>query len=86
MGKDGGAVSLDMLVEPEAGAGLGHDRCECGLADLERIAAQVVAVQLDQVEGVQEDARIVASVADAIEGCEAVVVAGHRLPIDDAGA
>src|ERR1700751_5600611 len=29
---------------------------------------------------------IVPAVADAIEGCEAVIVAGHRLPIDDAGA
>jgi hypothetical protein len=41
-----------MLIEPDAGASLGHDRCECGLADLKRITPQVVAVQLDQVEGV----------------------------------
>jgi len=31
------AVALDMLVEPDAGAGLGHYRCERGLADLKRI-------------------------------------------------
>src|SRR5215470_18625036 len=43
---------LDILVEPDAGAGLDHDRCERGLADLKRIAPQVVAVGLDQVEGV----------------------------------
>jgi hypothetical protein len=54
--------------------------------DFKRIAAQVIAVQLDQVEGVQEHARIVAGVADAIEGCNAGVVAGDRLPVDDAGA
>jgi len=29
---------LDVLIEPDAGAGLGHDRCERGLADLKRIS------------------------------------------------
>jgi hypothetical protein len=27
-----------VLIEPDAGAGLGHDRCERGLADLKRIS------------------------------------------------
>ena len=54
MGENGRAIALDMLVEPDAGAGLGHDRCERGLADLKRIAPQVVAVQFNQVEGVEE--------------------------------
>jgi hypothetical protein len=45
MGEDGRTVALDMLVEPDAGAGLGQDGCERGLADLERVTAQVVAVQ-----------------------------------------
>ena len=49
VGEDGRAVALDMLVESNAGAGLGHDRCERGLADLKRIVPQVVAVELDQV-------------------------------------
>jgi hypothetical protein len=54
--EDGRTVAPDMLVEPDAGASLGHDRCERGLADLKRLAPQVVPVQLaDQVEGVQED-------------------------------
>jgi hypothetical protein len=35
--KYGLAVALDMLVEPDAGAALGHYRCERGLADLKRI-------------------------------------------------
>jgi len=42
MGEDGRAIALDMLV-PNAGVGLGDDRCERGLADLKRIAPQVVA-------------------------------------------
>jgi len=40
MGEDGRAVALDMLVEPDTEASLGHDRCERGLADLERVTAQ----------------------------------------------
>jgi hypothetical protein len=56
MGEDGRAVALDMLVEPDAGAGLGQDGRERCLADLERVAAQVVTVQLDEVEGVEEHA------------------------------
>jgi hypothetical protein len=35
-------VALDMLVEPDAGLGLGHDRCEIGLADLKRIASLIL--------------------------------------------
>jgi hypothetical protein len=34
-----------MLVEPDAGAALGHDRCERGLADLERVSAQIASPQ-----------------------------------------
>jgi hypothetical protein len=44
MGEDGRAVALDMLVEPDAGARLGYDRCEHGLADRKRITPQVVTV------------------------------------------
>jgi hypothetical protein len=86
MGEDGRAIALDMFVEPDAGAGLGHDRGERGLADLKRIAPQVVAVQFDQVEGVEEYALVSALVTDEIERSNAVVIAGDSLAIDDAGA
>ena len=46
IGEDGRAFALHMLVEPDAGAGLGHDIRERGLADLKRIAPQIVAVQV----------------------------------------
>jgi hypothetical protein len=75
-----------VFVEADAGAGLGHDRRERGFADLKRIAPQVIAVQFDQIEGVQENAFVMAAVADAIERSDAVVITGNRLPIDDAGA
>src|SRR5262245_60667238 len=52
MGEDGRTVALHVFVEPNARCGLGHDRCERGLADLKRITPQIVAVQFDTVEGV----------------------------------
>src|SRR5262245_6150312 len=56
------------------------------LADLKRIAPQVVAVQFDQVEGVQERAVITAAVANEVERGNAVVIAGDSFAVDDAGA
>jgi hypothetical protein len=67
MGENGRAIALDMLIEPDAGAGLGYDRCERGLADFKRIAPQVVAIQLDQVESVQKHAVVSAVVTNEIE-------------------
>jgi hypothetical protein len=86
VGKEGRAVALDMLVEPDARAGFGHDRCERGLADFKRIAPQVVAVQLDEVKGVQECGLVSPLVTDEIEGSNAVVIAGDSFAVDDAGA
>ena len=69
-------VAFHVLVESNARVSLGHDRCERGLAEFKRIAPQVVAVQFDQVEGVQERAVIMAAVANEIERGNAVVIAG----------
>jgi hypothetical protein len=60
-------IELHMLVEPNARASSGDRGCERCLADHERIAAQVVAVQLDEVEGIEEHAVVMIAVADAIE-------------------
>src|SRR5262249_10561165 len=49
VGEDGRAVALEVLIEADAEAGLGHDRCERGLADLKRITPEIVAVLLDRV-------------------------------------
>jgi hypothetical protein len=49
-GRRRSGLALDVLVEPDAGASLGHGRCERRLADFERIAAQVIAIQFNQVE------------------------------------
>jgi hypothetical protein len=73
-------------VEPYAGAGLGHYRCERSLPDLKRIMPQVVAVLFNEVEGVQERGVIMAAVANEIERGHAVLIASDSLAIDDAGA
>ena len=51
------------------------------LRNLQRVAAQIVAVQLDQVEGVEEHGAVVAAIADAIKLRDAAVVASHRFTV-----
>src|SRR5262245_59182446 len=74
--EDGRAVALDMLVEPDARSSLGYDRRKRGFADLKRIAPQIIAVQLDEVKGVEEVLSSLAAVANEIERGNAVVIAG----------
>ena len=86
MGEDGRAVAFHVLVEAQTKASFGQHTSKRGLAHFQRIAPQVVPVQLDQVESVEEGTVVVAVVANEIERRHAVVVASNRLPIDDAGA
>ncbi len=53
---------------------------------LDGLAPQVIAVKLDQVEGVEEDACVMPPVTDAIEARHAVVITGDRFSVDSAGA
>ena len=76
VGEDGRAVAFQMLVEAQAKASFGQRTSKRGLAHFQGIAPQVVAVQFDQVEGVQERAVIMAAVANEIERGNAVVIAG----------
>ena len=43
---------LEVLVEPHAAAALAQDARQRRLADLERLAGQVYALYLQQVEGI----------------------------------
>jgi len=47
---------------------------------------QVIAVVLDQVEGIEKHVRVMVPISDAIEIRHSVVTTGNRLAIDDAGA
>jgi len=55
------------------------------VADLERFSAQVYAVQLQQVEGIEENDRLVAAAAQDVEPGEPALVAAHHLPVDQPG-
>ena len=50
MAENSRAVVLNVLVEPDAIAGLGQKIGERSLADFERVAAEIVGVQLDQID------------------------------------
>ena len=56
------AVALDVVIEPNAMASSNQDGGQRRLADVERVAAAIVAVQLNQVEGIQEHAGVVSAV------------------------
>ena len=86
MREDGRAVAFQMLVEAQAKASFGQHTSKRGLAHFQGITPHVVAVQFDQVEGVQERAVIMAAVANEIERGNAFVIAGNGLAVDDAGA
>src|SRR6516164_5741752 len=72
-------VLVEVLVEAQARRRARKQAGQCRLAHGERITAQVVTVELDQVEGVEEDARVMVSIANAVEARYPVIAARHRL-------
>src|SRR5262249_21308286 len=75
-----------MLIEAQAKASFGQHTSKRGLAHFQRITPQVVAVQLDQIESVEEGTVVVAVGADEIERRHAIVIASDSFAIDDARA
>jgi hypothetical protein len=67
-----------VFIEAQTGCSFGQDGPERGFAH-QRLTPQVVAVPLDQIEGVQEHAGVMPPVADAIEARHAIVIAGNGL-------
>jgi hypothetical protein len=57
-----------------------------GLTDPDRLTPQVRAVQLQQVEDVQEGPRLVPPVAEQLEGSHSLRITTHHLAVDQAGA
>jgi hypothetical protein len=60
-------VEFHVLIEPDARNGLGEHRRERRLVDDQRIAPQIVSIQLDQVESIEEHAVVMTPVTDALE-------------------
>jgi hypothetical protein len=43
VGKDSGAFAFDVLIKPNAGANLGQQGPQRGLADIERLTPEVIS-------------------------------------------
>ena len=76
------AVVRQVLVQANAGTALAQDARQCRLADLDGLAPQVRPVQLQQIEGVEEGGRLVATPAEDIEPGESALIAAAHLAID----
>ena len=83
--QDDRAVASHVLVEAQA-TSFGQHTSKRGLAHFQGITPQVVAVQFDEVEGVEEYALVSTVVTDEIERGNAVVIASDSFAIDNAGA
>jgi hypothetical protein len=75
-----------MLVESDARPGLSQHHFQRSFPALQRITPQIVAAQLDQVEGVEEYPILSAVMTDKVERSNAIVIASHSFAINDAGA
>jgi len=80
------AVGRDVLDQLKAGLGRLEQSLEPSLAVDERQEPQVLAIDLDQVERIQEGLRLHARAgAQQIEAREPLLVADDRLAVDVAG-
>ena len=58
---------VEVLVEAQPGCRTLEQARERRLAHCERVAPQIVAVEFDQVEGVEKHARVVTPIPDAVD-------------------
>ena len=74
----------DVLVEQQAGSVVAQQLGERSLATFDGFKPEIVAVHLDEVEGVEEDVPIIAPVTQSVELPQAIVITGHGLTVDQA--
>ena len=78
----GGVVDLQMFNQPNAGARVPQEPCQCDLPPLDRLPAQILAVELQKIKGVQDRDVIIGALPQHLEYCQPAVVADHRLAVD----
>src|SRR5262249_14189879 len=76
------AVAFKVLGEPQPGAGLGEERRQRCLADHEGLAPKVLAVEIKEVEGIEEGAGVILAAAQELEGRDAVLARDDELAVD----
>jgi hypothetical protein len=86
MGDEGAIFLVQVLVKPQARRCSRKQARQSCFPAFELLAAQVITVQLNEIEGPHEHAIIVPAVANALKQCDAVLPARDPLPVDDAGA
>jgi hypothetical protein len=74
----------DVAINLQADARLGEQSHQQYLPPLNGFAPQVIAVKLDQVEGVEEDVSILTAVAQSVEARHPIGITGNRFAIDQA--
>ena len=72
--EDDGAVTGEMLIVGDAVLDATQQMGERRLATLQRLAAKVLTVQLDQIEGAQHGGMIVKAPAESVEYREAALI------------
>jgi hypothetical protein len=65
--KHGRTILLDVFVQPQARRRTCEHTGERGLPHVQRVAAQVLTIELDQVEGIEEYTAVMLPMSDAIE-------------------
>ena len=88
----GGAISLPATGVPSSPGLPIHDgfsleslpRADC--PNLKPGLLALLAVELEQVKGAQDDVSIIAALVQLRKQCHAVLVAIHRLPVEQTGA
>jgi hypothetical protein len=75
--EDGPVGVLQVLVQAHTWSALAQDARQGGLAHFDRLPAQIGAVQLQEVEGVQEGVGLVPTMTEQLERSHALLVAAH---------
>ena len=75
-----------VFIKPQAGSGASEHAGKGYFAHIERVAAQIISIKLNQVEGIEKHVRVMVPISDAIEIRHSVVTTSNRLAIDDAGS
>src|SRR5262249_8692030 len=74
----------DVVVDLQPYRRLGEQPDQQHLATLDGLAPQVITIKLNEIEGVEEYAPVIAPVAQPVKYRQAVVVASYGLAIDQA--
>ena len=84
--EDNVAAMREMLVELHPRQRSAQQAGQRLLAHFERLAPQVVAVELQQIKGDENDVLVVAAMPQHLKSRHPVLVAAHRLAVDQVAA